>query len=282
MLPLAHAGGWFEDPLALSAITLLGTFYFAVVYGPGSVTVKALGGSRIAAFSVALLAIFIATNSPLAGQVEGTLSAHMVQHMLLVSLAAPLLAWGMPLVRLSPALPRRIAHVGIRVNAWLRGSVRAMGVAVALAVTIHAAVLWGWHVPALYESALQSRWVHQIEHLTFLGTAVLGWSVIFAFGAVLRPSLVIPVGLFALAAQGAALGALMAFSERSWYPAYGHGESAVVDQQLAGLIMWGFGATAPVVAAFGLAVAWLVRSRRHPPRRDPPAVAGASPSTGGR
>jgi len=113
-----------------------------------------------------------------------------------------------------------------------------------LASLLYAGVVWVWHAPGLYQATLTSETVHVLEHLTFLGGAYLFWWILLAPLGRWRAHHGVGVAtLFFASVQGSALGALMAFSPTVWYPAYeatapAWGTTALVDQQLAGLVMW--------------------------------------------
>ena len=150
-------------------------------------------------------------------------------------------------------------------------------------VAVHATVIWAWHVPPLYEAALSSPVLHALEHMTFLVSALLMWSLILGFGARPRPSATVILALFLTGAQGAALGGLMAFSGSPWYGAYGPGAALwsvapLGDQQLAGMLMWGAGGLAPVIAGALLLVMWLDRLERFPRTPAPDPVGPAGPT----
>jgi cytochrome c oxidase assembly factor CtaG len=113
-----------------------------------------------------------------------------------------------------------------------------------VAVTLHVAALWLWHVPVLYDAALRHESVHVAEHASFLLTALLFWYPI----ADARPRRRVGVGiatlsLFAAGLQCTLLGALITMARHPWY--VGHyattaawGLTPLEDQQLAGLVMW--------------------------------------------
>jgi putative membrane protein len=112
----------------------------------------------------------------------------------------------------------------------------------------HAAAMWVWHIPVIYQSALIQEWVHALEHGMFLFTALLFWWGLTQFGRHSRQGLAGFRGtgilyLFLMGVSSSMLGALMTFSPSLWYPAYRGltapwGLTALQDQQLAGVIMW--------------------------------------------
>jgi putative membrane protein len=276
-----HSGGvpreeawshWPLDPATLALLAGTGAAYLLVV-----VTLRrrgvhnAIRSRHLLAFALGWLALAAALLTPLeAGAGEHHQAAHMAQHMLLIALAAPLLAFGMPPARMAALLPRRDRAALARL--WRRSRERLPGlVAIGVgALVLHAVVLWLWHLPDPYEAALGSAPLHALEHLTLLATAVVVWWAVLGFGVAVRPGLAPAVILFALAAQGAALGALLTFSSRPWYGPYvesatAAGADPLADQQLAGLLMWGFGGLAPALLAAALVVGWLQRLDRYRP-----------------
>jgi putative membrane protein len=224
------------------------------------------------AFLAGWLTLVVALLSPLHPLGRVLFSAHMVQHELLIALGAPLLVLGRPLVPLLWAVPigwRRAA------GAWTRSApVRLGGRTLTrpfVAWLLHAVAIWVWHLPALYEEALASDGVHALEHTCFLGTALLFWWAMvhgrqgrIGYGASV-------FYLFATALHSGALGALLTFAPRPWYPAYGGvtaqwGLSPLEDQQLAGLIMWIPGGVSYLVAGLLLLAGWLRESERRAAR----------------
>jgi putative membrane protein len=256
------------DPVVLLAVALAGGGY---AVGRRRLRRAAPGPGRAVAFWTGLLAVLIALVSPLEGMATELLSAHMVQHLLLVMVAAPLIVAGLPRLPLTVALPvnlRRPLH-----RTGRRPRLRAIRRAVThpvVAWVVATVVLWTWHAPALYQMALRSDLVHALEHATLLGTALLFWWEVLDPRARDRLD---PGGglvyLFAAGLQGGALGALFTFATSPIYPAYvatapAWGITALADQQLAGLIMWiPFGTIYLGVAAARF-VGWLRASEAMP------------------
>jgi cytochrome c oxidase assembly factor CtaG len=132
---------------------------------------------RCGAFLLGLAVIWLAIASPLDGFADALLSAHMVEHLLLMSFAPPLLLLGYPVVPLLRGLPRgvttRLLGPLIR-NKMLRklGYLLITPMVAWLAMNL---VFLGWHVPAAYDFALEHERWHEFEHLCFLGTSILFW-----------------------------------------------------------------------------------------------------------
>jgi putative membrane protein len=251
----------------------------AVWYALGARRLWALGRSRVvrpweaASFAAGWTILAVALVSPIHAASELLFSVHMVQHELLMTVAAPLLIAGRPAVAMMwgmpPAARTRVGHVLVMpVFRWVRHTATQP----VIAWFVHAVVIWGWHIPALFQFALRSEPVHALQHTTFIVSAVLFWS------AVMHPRQREGLGLsilllFTTAVHTAVLGALIAVARTPWYPAYGTGAVAwgltpMGDQQLAGLIMWIPANLAYLIAA--LIVLWrLLRHTARPAlRRD--------------
>lgn len=226
-------------------------------------------------FAAGMLLLVMAMVSPL-DALGGTLfAAHMTQHVLLISAAAPLLVLGAPLTAMTWALPlpgRRA--IGRIVNAGPgRGTLRWLALP-AVAWLLHAIAIWVWHVPALYSATVGSDLVHTAQHASFLGTAVLFWWA-------LRDRATHGLGvlyLFTTAVHSSLLGALLAFSPQAWYAPYEAtaplwGLTALEDQQIGGFIMWVPAGLVYFVAALALLASWLRMSGRRVER----AQGGAHP-----
>lgn len=187
------------------------------------------------AFLAGIVVLFIALGPPLDDWSDHyLLTAHMLQHLLLTLLAAPLLLYGTPGWLLEHLTRNRLTNA---IGYWLTRPVVAFGVANAVFVL--------WHVPVLYEAALRSQPVHVLEHGTMLGTAILAWWPIL--GPLPQwPRLALPLHslyFFAMTVPNSAVGAFITFAAPGLYSPYDtatriFGISLQVDQHLAGLIMW--------------------------------------------
>jgi cytochrome c oxidase assembly factor CtaG len=223
---------------------------------------------QASAFGAGWLAMVIALSSPMDEWSERWLAAHMIQHELLMIVAAPLMAAAAPLVALLWAMPARTRqHVAQSVRR--RPIVRAWAVLTAPATgfILYAAALWIWHLPALYDRALEHEGLHVVQHLCFFGTAALFWWGI-AHGRYGRAGYgAAVVYIFATAAHGGVLGALLTIAPRVWYPPYLANHTAnltpLEDQQLAGLLMWVPAGLSFVAGALYFFAAWLRQSDRR-------------------
>src|SRR5438552_2337808 len=127
---------------------------------------------RSAAFLGGLIVLAVALTSPIEAYEGELFSVHMLQHMLLELVAAPLLLLGAP-----ATLALRAASTSVR--GLLLAVLHSRAVAAVsfplLAWILFAAVNGGWHSSRLYNDALEIGWLHDVQHLTFLGAALLFW-----------------------------------------------------------------------------------------------------------
>jgi putative membrane protein len=225
-------------------------------------------------FGLGWLVLALALVSPLHALGGALFSAHMTQHELLISVAAPLLVLGRPLVAFIWALPMGWRKkVGGVARTRVVGAGWRVVTAPLVAFAIHAIALWTWHLPHLYQATLTSELVHSLQHASFLFSALLFWWTIFAArSGEFRRGLAVFL-LFATVLQTGALGALLTFSGSLWYPAYAAtttawGLTPLEDQQLGGLIMWIPGSLAYLIAALWIFAAWLRESEHRVAQRQ--------------
>lgn len=233
--------------------------------------------ARAASFMVGSLVLAIALLTPLDPLGEVLFSAHMVQHLLLILVVAPLMVAGVPEVALLWALPSRARKA---LGRWIRPLRRleedpAQGALVSLAaVVVATVVLWVWHVPALYDLAIRNDAVHAAEHGAFLATALLFWATVLRASPRARLRNGVRVLLvFAMAVQGSILGALITFAPRPLYDTHASipdvwGVAPLPDQQLAGVIMWVPPALLYIGVAAYLFVRWLEEVERRSRARE--------------
>jgi cytochrome c oxidase assembly factor CtaG len=223
-----------------------------------------------------LATLLVALVSPLDAVSESLFCAHMVQHLLLILVAGPLLAMGAPLRVWVWALPRRRRMEVRRRAPWVRAPLRALGHP-AVAWTLHAVALWIWHVPRLYDLAVRRPWVHAAEHACFLLTAVLFWWVVLPRGGALRRAHGAGIlYLFTFTLLSGILGAYLALTRTTSYTAHlgttaAWGLTPLEDQQLAGVIMWVPGSLAYLAAIVALFHLWLSAAERRAAALDRPA-----------
>ena len=240
----------------------------AALYARGAIRLtgkQTLPARDIVAFALGWLTVAIALLSPLHQLSEELFSAHMVQHELLMAIAAPLLVIGKPALVMVSALPRRARlRVGAvvrtkRVRAAWRFMTRPFD-----AWLLHGVAIWIWHLPVLFAAATRSDSVHALQHASFLGSALLfWWAMLHPRRRALRGMAV--VYLFTTVVHTGVLGALMTFSRSPWYPGYASGAGSwgltpLGDQQLAGLIMWIPASGVYLVAALAIIRRWSMDS----------------------
>jgi putative membrane protein len=237
-------------------------------------------------FAAGLAAVAVALASPLDSLADRTLAAHMVQHVLLLSVAAPLLALGKPIPTLLWALPRtsRRRMLAVR-RRLLTHHDQHYILWVAALLALQAATMWSWHLPGAYQAALRDPAVHALEHLSFLFTATAAWWSVVAGRRSRRGAAAIAALMGS--APGLILGSAMVLGPNPWYPHYitGTRAAALVDQQLAGVIMWAFGGMATVIVGAGLFASWLSGPSQAVPTKPVPgcpATANATNLTGPR
>jgi putative membrane protein len=220
-------------------------------------------------FAAGWLLLALTLLSPLHALGGVLFSAHMAQHELLMTVAAPLVVMGRPLIPFVWALSPRQRRI---TGQWT--SARSVALSwralthPASAFFIHAAAIWVWHLPSLYDATVTSEAMHAAQHASFVGTALLFW------WAVLHPSLArggtpASIGLlFGTLLHTGALGAVLTLTSRLIYSAYATttgpwGLTPIEDQQVGGLIMWVPGGLAYVVAALALVVRLFRESERR-------------------
>lgn len=174
---------------------------------------------RFGVLVAGLLSVWVAIGSPLGNRDHEMLSMHMVQHLLLMAVGAPLILLGVPIGSLKQLHPA----VG-----WLAGT---------------AAVI-GWHIPAAFELGMRSHWWHLTQQATFLAAGILFWWPIIERrpGPSNQSRWFVPLYLFLATLPCDALAAFLTFGDRVVYESYGrragHGFSPLRDQETAGALMW--------------------------------------------
>jgi cytochrome c oxidase assembly factor CtaG len=206
---------------------------------------------QIAAFMTGMFALWIALGSPLRALHHELLSIHMVQHVLLMAVAPPLILLGAPFRSFVQALPQRfVREARAAFVSWSPmprlgqrlGRVLGHPIFCWLAAVI---ALIGWHIPAAFELAMRSNLWHAFEYACFLGTGLLfWWPVIRPWSNVARsPRWSIVLYLFFATFPCDMLSAFLTFCDRVVYPCYLSGKrhfgiSPLQDQEYAGALMW--------------------------------------------
>lgn len=238
---------WSFDPGVITALGLTAALYGRGIREAmyrstrGIVQLKRERSWFIAGFGVLVFAMV----SPLHAAGGALFSAHMIQHEILMAIAAPMLVLGRPAIPLLWGFPdswrTRIGGVFASPSAkWVLHNVSSP----AAAFLLHGIAIWVWHAPSLYDASVRSSLVHSLQHVSFIGAAFLFWWSVLDTRHRKNNSAAAVVSLFLTGIHTTLLGALLAFSETSIYTAYpashtlAWGLSPLDDQQLGGLIMW--------------------------------------------
>lgn len=257
---------WESDPIVVVPLAISAGLYAGGLFrlwcragiGRGVTRWQAL------AFAWGWLTLAVALVSPLHEYGEHLFVAHMIEHELLMAVAAPLLAVSRPLGTFLHALPqswrRTLVGVGFRIEGFWHILVMP-----AVATVLHAIAIWVWHIPTLLDATLENELMHRLQHISFIGTALLFWWAILR-----RPRCDYGMGalhVFATMVHTGILGALLTLAPRVLYPAQTADASAfgftpLEDQQLAGLFMWVPGGALYLFAGLLLGWYWLTLPAR--------------------
>ena len=285
---------WSIDPLPVVGVALAGTLYavglrrsrrasLAQPGRPARRIPRSLAWWRAVCFYVGLAAILLALEGPLDHLAAELFTFHMVQHLLLTSVAAPLLLLGAPLYAALRGLPRQARS---RAIGSLVPLVHRAGLSWLVAAVSHPLVAWSfylgtlsfWHIPYFYDLALRVEWVHILEHTTFLASALLFWNQVID-PLPFRCRLSYPSRLayvFVASIHGPVIGGLLAFAPDVVYRSYREPAepalrlwnlSPLADQQLSAVILWVPGGFVYLLAILLLFAAWL-QQEEQPRRRD--------------
>jgi putative membrane protein len=260
---------WEWDPLVVTPLAVSLLLYIAGLVRLWARAGTGRGVSLVQAlcFMAGWLTLTGALVSPLHEYGEHLFLAHMIEHELLMAVAAPLFALSRPLGMFLHALPRnwRIAIVAWAAarpvqHAW-------MALTTPLVATIlHGVAIWVWHIPALLDATIDSEAMHRLQHVSFLVTALFFWWAILR-----RPARDYGLGalhVFATMVHTGLLGALLTLAPRVFYRAQTadallFGLTPLQDQQLAGLFMWVPGGAIYLFAGLYLLAIWLFGAERH-------------------
>lgn len=284
---IAHAGvgqgwavlGWtLELPLLLALAVTAAAWWLAVQAINARHPRSPLPGWRSASFAGGLLVLVVALQSPIDTFADEWFSVHMVQHLLIGFVAAPLFVLAGPMIlvlRLLPGSWRRRLVLPL-----LHGRVARVMTFPALTWLLFAVVMWAAHFTGLFELALESEPIHQFEHLAFLASGYLYW--LPALGDEPLPWRLGWSGrilyLFLGMPLSSVLGMVIVAQTGVLYPHYllTGGAAALADQRLAGTVMW-VGGDLITAVLIGLAVwAWVRDEARRARHRAAHAVIDAS------
>ncbi|HEU4572437.1 MAG TPA: cytochrome c oxidase assembly protein [Candidatus Limnocylindrales bacterium] len=265
---------WSFDPTVVLPLALGAALYLMAVRRVDRAhPANPVPRARTAAFLGGLIAIEIALQSPIEHYDTTLFSAHMVQHILLMFVAAPLIALGAPITLLLRAV-RPEVRTGIVLPILHSLPVRIISFPV-VTWLLFTAVMWGTHFSPWFDAALEDPFIHQLEHVAFLGSALLFWWPVVG----LDPSpwrlphpvrglyafLQMPQNTFlslAIFSASAPLYEHYATLERTWGP------SPLADQQAAGAIMWVLGDLTFVTALILVVFAWMRAEDRSSAAED--------------
>ncbi len=271
----AAFASWRLEPGTFAAL-----FGFAFFYARGWIRLQSRAARRfplprLLCFFAGIAALALALFSPLDAFANFLLSIHMVQHLMLTMVAPPLLLLGAPFLPILLGLPRRFVADGLGpFLAWhplkTLGHFLTNPIFALLAFCLSNIL---WHLPVAYELALRSTAWHRVEHMFFLGTAILfWWHVINPWPTHNRwPRWTVIPYLLLADFQNTALAAFFSFYDQVLYPTYAAAPrfgnfSALNDQAAAGGIMWVPGSIAFLIPCAVVAIQFLS------PKRTPAAV----------
>jgi cytochrome c oxidase assembly factor CtaG/polyferredoxin len=218
-------------------------------------------GGQVAAFLGGLAAVYLALASPIEPFAALLLQVHMVQHLLLMMVAPPLIWLGAPMFPVLRGLPRSVRVFWIAPLLSSASLRRLFGRLThpLTALPIFVAATWLWHFPPVYELAVRSSGWHYLQHVCFLGAALLFWyPVVRPYPSRPRwsPWLLLPYLILA-DLSNTILSVLLTFSNRVLYPYYAEvprlgGLSVLEDQSAAGVLMWVPGSIAFLLPLFAI------------------------------
>lgn len=272
---------WTPDPGLVFALATTAAVYLLGVRHAR----RAWPMTRTVSFLAGLGVVAIALLSGVDSYADLLLSVHMVQHMLLLMVAPPLLAYGAP-VSLAFAASRR--EVRRTLAAALSSRPVRMALRPGVASGVVCGLLLGTYFTGLLALTLRDQTIHELEHVAFLLAGLALFVPLVAADPVPRP----PTALARLGALTAAMtamvvvGAVLSFQgsvRYSHYLATGHAMriSALADQQLAGVVMWfGGGLLGGLLTVVIVARALFAEERRQQ-RRDRYAAGGRVPESEG-
>ena len=226
---------------------------------------------RLLCFGGGLLVIWAAVGTPLAATAEELQTAHMAQHVLLGDIAALLIVLGLTGPLLQPLLRAPVLR-HLRV---LSNPVVAFGLWVVS--------LYAWHLPVLYEAAVEHPLVHAAEHMSFLGAGIAMWAALLGplpkpawFGSAAQLSYV-----FLMRVTGALLANVLIWSQSPFYPSYvatasERGVDPMTDQNLSGAVLMIEGSLVTIIVFAWLFLRWASADERRQQLVDEAAHAGVA------
>ena len=262
--------GWNWDPWILMSLFLASAGYLVgLLRIPASVRTVLFGARRYLSFAAGIASLFIVLISPLDGLDDELFSAHMVQHMVLMLVAPPLLVSGRPTLAWLWAFPLSTRRMMGRI--WVKtrlGNYLHRIFTPTVVWILCSAALWFWHLPAPFAWSLASEPIHALEHICFFATSLMFWSLVLEpiskrrIGYGITIVFVMTFGL-----QMGLLGALLTFAGHPLYAAYFQttehwGLSPLEDQQVGGLSMWIPASLVHLATLGALVTSWMRQDER--------------------
>jgi cytochrome c oxidase assembly factor CtaG len=241
---------WSLAPTVLVAVAALAAIYLAGWRRARTAGARHRPGvGRLALFAGGLIAVLAALVSPVDALGDDLMVMHMLQHILLLDIAPILLILGLTKVLLRP-VTRRLQTIERRAGFLAYP---------AFAVIAYAGFMWLWHVPRMYDLALNHSAIHALEHICFaIGGSLYWWHILSPIRGRMRLGGLGPI-LYMVVTKilVGLLGIALAFAPHSLYPFYQHhphywGLSPAIDQSMAGLEM-----ALEQSIVMGIAVVWL-------------------------
>ncbi len=262
---------WSPPLFLTTAIILSGVVYLRGWFLIRRTRSAQFSALRLAAFLLGLAILWLAIGSPMDGFADALLSAHMIEHLLLMSFVPPLLLLGYPTVPLLRGLPR-VLTIYLLGHLLRRPTIRALGRFLTSPIVAWLAMNLAfllWHVPRAYDFALEHERWHDFEHICFLGTSILfWWPLIRPWPEDARPlSWRLLPYLVGADVVNTAISAMLAFCGRPVYTYYAtqpnvFGVSLLSDQVLGAVIMWVVGSLFFLVPAVVITVRLLERDSK--------------------
>ena len=257
---------WLTASIVLTGVVYVRGWSIIRRSRPEKFTINELG-----VFLAGLAALWLAIASPMDGFADSMLTAHMIEHLMLMSVIPPMLLLGLPSVPLLRGLPRPVVRFIAAPLIRMR-SLRRFGhwlVTPLVGCLAMNAFFLGWHIPAAYDFALEHEFWHDVEHLSFLFSSILFWhSIVRPWPTKAGGRGWNVVGYILLTESvNTLLCAFLAFCGRPVYSFYfttrnPMGLAPVEDQSLGAVIMWVLGAFAFMIPAMGITIELLSGKKR--------------------
>jgi cytochrome c oxidase assembly factor CtaG len=274
---LAHGGDHDPgSPWSLESWVAVTLLVSIVLYATGVIRLwrrtrigKGVKTWQAVSFAFGWICLAIALVSPVHQLGERLFTAHMLEHEILMTVAAPLLVLARPVGGMLWALPAAWRSALGRASKWpLAARVWQFLIDPLAATLLHGVAIWIWHAPVLFNAALTDPVIHGLQHVCFFATALLFWWSLLRGRTRERGYGAAVLYLFVTALHSGFLGILLSLAKQPLYPgqtvaAPEWGLTGLEDQQLAGLIMWVPAGLIYAVAALAMTGLWIGHSGRH-------------------